>query len=48
MVGTYVWTWGAVDLKDSLTLNIIKPVAVPEPATLASAGMGVFLSLTCA
>lgn len=37
--GTYVWTWGSGANADSFTLQI-GPAVVPEPSTLALAGIG--------
>lgn len=45
--GTYVYTWGSGDSADSLTINI-KSAAVPEPSSLAMAGLAAGLGLIAA
>lgn len=40
--GTYTWTWGA-GADQSFTLDIVKPVGVPEPAELGMFGLGALL-----
>jgi hypothetical protein len=38
--GTYVWSWGGQTFGDSITLEVIGPTGVPEPATALLLGAG--------
>ena len=40
--GTYIWTWGT-GADQSFTLDVVKPIGVPEPAALGMFGFGVLL-----
>lgn len=45
--GTYTWTWGT-GADQSFTLDVVKPVGVPEPAALGMFGFGMLLIGACA
>lgn len=41
--GIYVWKWGSGTGDQTFTLDIVRPVGVPEPAALGLFGFGVLL-----
>jgi hypothetical protein len=38
--GTYVWSWGGQTFGDSITIDVVGPTGVPEPATALLLGAG--------